>query len=115
MNGSRQVPPPWEAQKVTPPGGLWMTPTTGSPPSVSAMETPNSGIFRVNSLVPSIGSMIQERGFEMRDGSETVSSDSSPSSGKASRSRLAMARSDSRSARVTGLSSDFSQVSVPPS
>ena len=37
------------------------------------MEAQNSGIFLVNSLVPSIGSTIQTRSFWVRDGSATVS------------------------------------------
>jgi hypothetical protein len=111
---SRCVPPPRRADTVTPAGGLWITPTTGSPASTRAMETPNSGIFCVNSLVPSMGSMIQQRLLSVRDGSATVSSESRASSGKASLSRRAMARSDSRSASVTGLSFDFSQVFVSP-
>ena len=69
----------------------------------------------MNSLVPSIGSMIQTRRFATRDGSLTVSSESSASCGNAARSRAAMARSDSRSAIVSGLSSAFSQASVPRS
>ena len=93
--------------------GLKATPTTGTPFSTSPIETQNSGIFFVNSLVPSMGSTIQTRCFALREGSSTVSSESSPSSGNASRRCRAMMRSLSRSARVRGLSSDFSQCPVP--
>ena len=41
--------------------GFAITPTTGSPASQSAIETPNSGMRWMNSLVPSIGSTIQTR------------------------------------------------------
>ena len=107
---SRKQPPPRVAQIVTSCTGFAITPTTGSPRSHRAIETPNSGMRWRNSLVPSIGSTIQARGLRVRAGSLAVSSESSASRGKAARSRRAMARSDARSATVTGLSSDFSQL-----
>jgi hypothetical protein len=110
---SRKQPLPRAAQTATPCAGFAITPTTGSPRSHSAIETPNSGMRCVNSLVPSIGSTIQTRAHCVRAGSLTVSSESRASPGKAARSCRAIARSESRSATVTGLSSDFSQLFAP--
>jgi len=64
--------------------GLKIAATTGCPSSTRATEMQNSGSLLINALVPSIGSITQMRRFPKRTGLSGDSSDSHPSSGKAS-------------------------------
>src|ERR1700722_15419779 len=93
--------------------GLYVTPRIGTPSSISAIATENSGIPLMNSLVPSSGSTIQPRRHFNRSSLSTVSSESHPYEGNGSRSVFLIALSASRSACVTGLSCPFDPTLSP--
>ena len=69
--------------------GLYVTPSTGTPSSASAIATTNSGMPLMNSLVPSSGSTIHTRRRESRSALSAVSSESHPYSAEGAAQMLA--------------------------
>ena len=74
----------------------------GRPSIISAAETAQRGSPFTNARVPSIGSTTMRLRRARRSKSSTVSSESQPASGSASRKRRLSSESAARSAAVTG-------------